>query len=186
MHLFKSKGKCSKCHTLATGPNGEPPLFTDFTYDNLGLPRNPVNPFYNATGFNPLGAMWIDLGLGGFLESQFDYQDLAAANYGKHKVPTLRNVDKWDIATTKAKAYGHNGYFKTLKGIVHYYNTRDVLTVCPGNYTEAEALAASCWPLPESALNMETSLLGDLGLTDKEEDALVAFLTTLSDGYTMP
>jgi len=183
--LFSGKARCSKCHTVA--PRGKSSLFTDYSYDNVGLPKNPENPFYSMTDFNPDGAAWIDDGLGGFLSSRPDYAAMARENYGKHKVPTLRNVDKWALLPgEKVKAYGHNGYFKTLTGIVHYYNTRDVLTVCPGDYTEAEALAASCWPLPENALNMETSLLGNLGLTDKEEAALVAFLATLSDGYYTP
>lgn len=55
LNLFKSKGKCAACHVLDPGPNGEPPLLTDFTYDNLGVPRNPDNPFYTKPEFNPQG-----------------------------------------------------------------------------------------------------------------------------------
>ena len=76
-----------------------------------------------------------------------------------------------------------NGYFKTLKGIVHFYNTRDTKPECPDLYTEAEALAADCWPQPEVSANLNTAEMGDLGLTPEEEDAIVAFLRTLSDGY---
>ena len=101
---------------------------------------------------------------------------------GKFKVPTLRNVDLRP-APDFVKAYGHNGYFKTLKGIVHFYNTRDVKPVCPGLYSEAQALAENCWPVPEVAENVNTTELGDLGLSDAEEDAIVAFLKTLSDGF---
>jgi cytochrome c peroxidase len=82
------------------------------------------------------------------------------------------------------KAYGHNGYFKSLEGIVHFYNTRDVKPTCSGDYTEADALAADCWPAPEVPVNMNTAELGDLGLSPAEEAAIVAFLKTLSDGYT--
>ena len=96
LNMFKSKGKCANCHVLDPGPNGSPPLLTDYTYDNLGVPRNPDNPFYSEPAFNPQGFAWIDLGLGDFLKSRTDYQQFAAANYGKQKVPTLRNVDKWD------------------------------------------------------------------------------------------
>ena len=103
-------------------------------------------------------------------------------NFGEFKVPTLRNVDLRPSDET-VKAYGHNGYFKTLEGIVHFYNTRDVLPACPGDYTEAQAMAAKCWPAPEVAENVNTGELGDLSLSAEEEAAIVAFLKTLSDGY---
>ena len=172
--LFQGKGKCSKCHVS----EGRAPLFTDYTYDNLGIPKNPENP---ATIAN---SSWADPGLGGFLATRTDYATYAEANMGKHKVPTLRNVGLGPEGVVKA--YGHNGYFKTLEGIVHFYNTRDVLPKCPGDgtpYTEAQALDANCWPAPEVAANLNTRELGNLGLSADEEAAIVAFLKTLSDGY---
>jgi cytochrome c peroxidase len=94
-------------------------------------------------------------------------------------VPTLRNVDKRPYPAF-VKAYGHNGYFRSLKEIVHFYNTRDVLPRCqagdPGEGT-------TCWPAPELTANMNTSRVGRLGLSDADEDALVSFMRTLSDGY---
>ena len=180
--LFRDKAKCAECHTLDKGPDGAP-LFTDFTFDNLGIPRNPENPWYRMPALvNPDGTRWTDPGLGGFLATRLEYRALAPANAGKHKVPTLRNVDRRPYPGF-VKAYGHNGYFKTLEGIVHFYNTRDVKPVCPGAYTEAQALAADCWPAPEVAANVNSAELGDLQLTFAEERALVAFLRTLSDGY---
>ena len=93
--LFEGKAMCSACHISAPGPAGQPPLFTDFSYDNLGVPKNPLNPFYSATpNFNPDGAAWIDPGLGGFLKSIGQPEEVYMAEWGKHKVPTLRNVDK--------------------------------------------------------------------------------------------
>ena len=186
LNLFKSKGKCANCHVLDPGPNGEPPLLTDFTFDNLGVPRNPDNPFYSEPDFNPLGFSWIDLGLGDFLDSRVDYQQFAAENYGKQKVPTLRNVDKRP-SPDFVKAYAHNGYFKTLKQIVHFYNTRDAKPACLNIFTRVEdALAQDCWPAPEVAANVNTKELGNLNLTDAQEDAIVAFMRTLSDGYGVP
>jgi cytochrome c peroxidase len=170
--LFQGKGKCKLCH-ISTGQD---PLFTDFTFDNLGIPKNPENPVYD---YNPA---YIDPGLGGFLASRPEYADYVADSMGMHKVPTLRNVDLRP-SPDFVKAYGHNGYFKSLWGIVHFYNTRDVLPTCPGDYTEAQALAADCWPEAEVAANVNTAELGDLGLTYEEEQAIVAFLKTLSDGY---
>ena len=181
-NLFLGKAKCNRCHTV--NPKSKKALFTDYTYDNLGVPKNPENPFYGQAEFNPLGAAWIDQGLGGFLNFRSEWVSLARENFGKQKVPTLRNVDKWDPALgEKVKAYSHNGYFKSLKGIVHFYNTRDVLPVCPGEYTEAQALASNCWPLPELALNINTTEMGNLGLTSEEEEAIVAFMGTLSDEF---
>jgi cytochrome c peroxidase len=175
--LFRGKGMCARCHTA----NGQMALFTDFTFDNLGLPANPENPVYT---YNP---DFIDPGLGGFLEKAGYSQEVYLAEWGKHKVPTLRNVDlRPDEGFVKA--FGHNGYFKSLEGIVHFYNTRDVKPECPLHddglpYTEAEALAADCWPAPEVTENVNRDELGDLGLTPDEEAAIVAFLKALSDGF---
>lgn len=174
LELFNGKAGCVGCHPSEPGPDGEPPLFTDFTYDNLGVPKNPENPFYgmdnvyldDGSPINPLGANWIDPGLGGFLETRPEWEYLADKNMGKHKVPTLRNVDKRP-GNGFPKAYMHNGVFKSLKEVVHFYNTRDV----------------EDWPPPEVSDNVNTDELGDLGLTDEEENAIVAFLKTLSDGY---
>jgi cytochrome c peroxidase len=183
LKLFKGKAKCANCHPADPGPTGQPPLFTDFTYDNIGIPRNPDNPFYTQTEFNPEGMNWTDGGLGAFLATRSDYQPFASDNLGKQKVPTLRNVDKRPYAKF-IKAYGHNGYFKTLKGIVHFYNTRDVKPTCADPFTtEADALAQNCWPAPEVPANVNTQEVGNLHLTKAEEDAIVAFLKTLSDGY---
>jgi cytochrome c peroxidase len=181
LELFAGRGKCSACHPLDRGPGGELPLLTDFTFDNLGIPRNPENPWYRATS-NPAGPGWVDDGLGAFLATRPEWRKFAAENIGKHKVPTLRNVDLRPTATF-AKAYMHNGYFKTLSGLVHFYNTRDVKPACSGSLTESQALARDCWPAPEVMANVNTDELGNLGLSQAEERAIVVFLGTLSDGY---
>jgi cytochrome c peroxidase len=168
--LFQGKGKCAKCH-ISTG---QKPLFTDFTYDNLGIPKNPENPVYL---YNP---GFIDLGLGGFLASRPDYAQYAAQNTGKVKVPTVRNVDKRPSADF-VKAFGHNGYFKSLEAIVHFYNTRDVLPRC--ETIGSPNPGVNCWPAPEVSANINKTELGNLKLTATEEAAIVAFLKTLSDGY---
>ena len=99
------------------------------------------------------------------------------------QVPTLRNVDMRPDPKF-IKAYMHNGYLKSLKEVVHFYNTRDLYKArggtCP---TGTEKL--TCWPPPEVSANVDTTI-GNLGLTDKEEDQIVAFLRTLTDGYTRP
>ncbi len=172
LKLFEDekKGNCAACHPSQRGPKGEPPLFTDFTYDNLGVPRNPDNPFHaQSRVHNPAGHGFIDKGLGDFVKK--------ASEDGKFKVPTLRN-----IALTGP--YMHNGYFKTLRGVTAFYNDRDARPACGGDVGEAEALKRGCWPAPEVAANVNAEELGRLGLSDQEVDDIVAFMETLSDGYT--
>jgi cytochrome c peroxidase len=170
LELFEGKAMCSACHLSEPGPSGEHPLFTDFTYDNLGVPKNPGNPFYTMPRkWNPDGTAWVDPGLGGFLKGAGYLPEVYEPEWGKHKVPTLRNVDLRPYQGF-VKAFGHNGFFKSLEEIVHFYNTRDVEE----------------WPEPEVPVNVNTDELGNLGLTPAEEAAIVAFMKTLSDGYVPP
>jgi cytochrome c peroxidase len=161
------KSKCAECHTSkpGTAPDGSmlPPLFTDFTYDNLGLPRN-----VNIPGNPP-----PDPGLAG--HPQIAGSKQAENERGKHKVMGLRN-----IAVTAP--YGHNGVFRTLEQIVHFYNTRDTKPrVCRDN--NDPGFGKDCWPAPEIRANLNTEELGNLKLSAREEAALVAFMKTLTDGY---
>jgi cytochrome c peroxidase len=103
----------------------------------------------------------------------------APGNQARFQVPTLRNVDKRPYPTF-VKAYGHNGYFTSLKSIVHFYNTRDALPRCQPN---DPGEGTTCWPAPESTDNINTKRVGRLGLSDTEEDALVSFMQTLTDGF---
>lgn len=168
----ENKGNCAACHPSRPSENGTPPLFTDFSYDNLGVPKNPDNPFYQlATQFNPAGRGFIDQGLGTFVHE--------AAENGKFKVPTLRNI-------AKTEPYMHNGYFKTLEGIVDFYSNRDIKPICKERWiTEANALKAACWPTPEVAENVNINELGEINLSKQETADIVAFLRTLTDGYIL-
>ncbi|HET6378756.1 MAG TPA: cytochrome c peroxidase [Methylocella sp.] len=168
LNLFNNKAKCAACHisTPAKNPDGTwtPALFTDFTYDNIGVPRN----------LNIPGNPEPDEGLGG-------RPDIAAADpqgleIGKHKVMTLRN-----IAITPP--YGHNGVFTSLEQIMHFYNTRDTLGRVPDNHHPGFGITG--WPTPEVPLNVNADELGNLGLSPEEESAVVAFMKTLTDGYPL-
>jgi cytochrome c peroxidase len=193
--LFRGKAHCNECHR--DGGPGEDPLFTDFTASNIGTPANPRLPYLvenrpDALGYvaNPQGPSFVDGGVGRFLTQSHLLSEpstvdarwvgLAPENQARFQTPTLRNVDKRPYPDF-VKAYSHNGYFKSLKTIVHFYNTRDVLPRCapddPGEGT-------TCWPAPESTANMNTKFVGRLGLSNAEEDALVAFMQTLTDGFT--
>lgn len=166
--FFHRKGKCSECHTLNPGPSGTPPLFTDFTYDNLGIPKNTENPFYAMPApHNPDGKAWVDPGLGATLKALPGHARYAAANHGKHRVPTLRNVDKRPTPAF-TKVFGHNGFFKSLEHIVTFYNRRD-----SGIFQPSEVTA-----------NVNNEELGNLGLSLEQEAAIVAFMKTLTDRTT--
>jgi len=149
----EKKGNCAACHPSQPGPEGSLPLFTDYTYDNLGVPKNAENPFYYLPkNLNPDGVNFVDLGLGSTVNKPEEN--------GKFKVPSLRNI-------AKTSPYTHNGLFKTVRQVVVFYNTRDV----------------GPWPTPEFPWNVNREELGNLGLTEQEVDDIVAFLNTLTDGY---
>jgi cytochrome c peroxidase len=164
--LEKGEGAmCAACHVAewtaaadyalpvqvpAWAPDGMvPPVFTDFTYDNLGVPKNEEFPLQNNTG--------VDLGLGAVVGDMNEN--------GKFKVMALRNIGL-------TEPYAHNGFFKELEDITHFYNTRDVV--------------AEDWPEPEYPPTVNTDELGNLGLSPEDEDALVEFMKTLSDNYSTP
>jgi cytochrome c peroxidase len=164
--LFNGKANCANCHVTITGADGAgnpvPPLFTDFTYSNVGLPRN----------WNIPGTPTPDAGLGGRV-------DIAAAapdgsQLGLHKVLSLRNV-----AITPP--YGHNGVLTTLPQLVHFYNTRDKLGQVASNGDPGFGVTG--WPPPEMSTNINNAEIGNLRLTVAEEVQLVAFMETLTDNY---
>jgi cytochrome c peroxidase len=186
------------------------PLFTCFGSANEGLPLNPRDAFYYETkpdnyGYvpNPYGFGYRDLGLGTFLRGGFgsgpnpntSWTQYAPTVDGQMQVSSARDVALAppQCSTTEApgpyfqKEFFHNGYIKSLKQLVHFYNTRDRYAYpvtsghCPAGTTER----VDCWPMPEVPNNIDTTS-GNLGLTDKEEEQIVAFLETLSDGYTRP
>jgi cytochrome c peroxidase len=184
------------------------PLFTCFGYSNLGLPLNPRDAIYyqntpDPFGFtaNPLGFGYRDLGFGSFLRGvaapnpNQEWTQFAPSTDGQMQVTTARNVAMTppQCPTTEApgpyfqKEFFHNGYIKSLKQLVHFYNTRDVFkfNVTSGNCPVGTTEKVNCWPMPEVPNNMDMTV-GNLGLTDREEDLLVIFMQTLTDGFTTP
>jgi cytochrome c peroxidase len=186
------------------------PLFTCFGSANEGVPLNPGDAFYYQTkpdsyGFiaNPYGFGYRDLGLGSFLRSAFgsgpnpnlNWKQYAPTVDGQMQVSSVRDVASTppQCPTTEApgpyfqKAFFHNGYFKSLKQVVHFYNTRDkyAYPVTSGHCPKETMEKVDCWPMPEVRNNIDMTS-GNLGLTDEEENQIVAFLQTLSDGFTRP
>jgi cytochrome c peroxidase len=162
LDLFAGKASCIACHPLKNEDlTTVPPLFTDYGYENIGVPKNPNNKFYTMSSkYNPAGSDYIDIGLARNPKVIADGR--AAESRGKFKVPTLRNVEL-------TGPYMHNGVFTTLKQVVSFYNTRDT--------------DPTRWGAPEVPENVNKDFVGNLKLTATEEDALVAFLMTLTDGY---
>lgn len=155
LFLFESKekGQCVECHPHTPTIDSLPPLFTDFKYSNVGVPKNPENPFYIIPKeLNPDSQAFVDLGLGKTVDDPLQN--------GKFRTPTLRN-----IAVTSP--YMHNGIFKTLFQVLAFYNTRDIVD----------------WPEPEVKENINTDEMGNLGLTNQDLEDLAAFLETLTDGW---
>lgn len=150
--LFKGKAQCISCHAIQPVDAAGHILFTDYSYHNLGLPRNPNNPFYTTfPTINPNGHSVIDRGLGAVVnDSQHD---------GKFRTPSLRNV-----AVTAP--YFHHGGTATLEEAVHFIVARDQMRL-----------------EPEVAANIAREHVGAIGLNDKQERAIVAFLRLLTDGY---
>ena len=141
------RGNCASCHP--------PPLFTDWSYANLGIPRYPNSKFFEQPPpLDPDGAAYVDHGL---MNTVGD-----PAQDGKFRVPSLRNV-------MQTGPYGHNGYFENVPYFIDFVNTRDVGSANNGT-----------WAPPEVAANVD-GRVGDLGLDDQDRDDLVAFLGTLTD-----
>jgi cytochrome c peroxidase len=189
------------------------PLFSCFGSANEGLPLNPRNAFYYQTkpdffGFtpNPFGFAYRDLGMGTFLRSGFgsapnpnaEWIPQAPKTDGQFQVSTARNVAMapTQCPTTEApggpggffqKGFFHNGYIKSLKQLVHFYNTRDVFAfpVTSGHCPKGTTEKVDCWPMPEVKNNLDMTT-GNLAMTDHEENQVVAFLQTLTDGFTKP
>lgn len=145
--LFIGKAQCARCHN---SPNGAQ-VFSNFIYHNIGVPKNPANPFLLLDPtLNPDGAAFVDLGLGGVLAD--------STRDGEFRVPTLRN-----IALTAP--YMHNGVFNTLEEVINFYNRRDLDSIVPEVNLN---------------VNNELEI-GELGLTAGEIQDLIAFLNTFSD-----
>jgi len=167
------KGNCAACHPGGRGPDHQRPLFTDFSYDNLGVPRNAAIP---ATS-NPA---YVDLGLCGP-----DREDLTQCTdlCGAFKVPTLRNV-------ATRKVFFHNGRLTTLRDALRFYVMRDTNPElfypidADGSVRKFDDLPAE---LAGNANTVEVPYDRRPGeaprLSEAELDDLEAFLGTLTDGY---
>ena len=179
-----AQGNCIGCH-VGDPTSREPKdwLFTDFTYDNLGVPRNTEIPDNADPAHFDLG-LCAQPGLAAKIPTDIeDKEAFVASLCGAFKVPTLRNVGV-------TAPYMHNGYFKSLRDVVSFYVTRDT---DPARWYPcgADGAPAKFNDLPVAYHgNVNTSEVpydrgpGDSPHLDAREiDDVVAFLETLTDGY---
>ena len=167
------KGNCAACHPSAKAADGSHPLFTDFSYDSLGVPRNPELVQNDDPDFFDLGLCARD---GGDLLARTDL-------CGAFKVPSLRNV-------ARKQAYFHNGRFKSLKEALNFYGQRDTQPQkwyplkadgTPDKFNDLPARYRGNVNTTEVPYNRRP---GDApALSDAEIDDVIAFLNTLSDGF---
>jgi cytochrome c peroxidase len=187
------RGNCHACHS-SSSDDGKPPLFTNFSYAALGVPRNP----FIVKNADPA---YFDLGLCGPGRG-----DLNSAQYcGLFRTPGLRNV-------ARRPSFFHNGVMHSLLQVVQFYNTRDtrpelwyptqggvaLTTNEPGfprfglvktQSIGGQVLKFDDLPLPFQAnLNTTAPLDGRApgsrpAMSDQDMNDLVCFLHTLTDHY---
>jgi len=155
------KGNCAACHPSARGKDGSMPLFTDFTFDNLGVPRNDAIP---ANG----DPAYFDLGLCPQERSEL---------CGAFKVPTLRNV-------ATRKAFFHNGRFASLADALRFYVRRDTH---PHEFYPRDKFD-DLPPALRGNVNVDEAPYDRRPgqaprLSESEIADVIAFLQTLTDGY---
>jgi cytochrome c peroxidase len=190
-------GNCASCHYQGAGLNGSSALFTDFSYEAIGVPRNPEIPA-NAD------PAYVDTGICGPLRG--DHPPAAGNTFcGMVKAPTLRNV-------ATRKAFFHNGVMHSLQQVIRFYNTRDTLPEIwyPTVGGKAKAAPDAGFPRyglvttqyvggkvrkyddlpPQYVANIDTQMpldgrkahsappMSEQNITD-----LICFLDTLTDGY---
>jgi len=164
-----NKGNCASCHSSQIGPGQQRPLFTNFRYAALGVPRN------NTSTANQ-NATFFDMGLCGPVRT-----DLTARTdlCGQFKIPTLRN-----IAITAP--YFHNSAIDTLTNAVRFYATRDsnpalwypTVNGAVVKFNDLPANLRGNVPVNRAPFNSN--------LSAQEIDDIVAFLLTLTDDRTAP
>ncbi len=224
--LFFGQAQCFQCHSSATldpvlAVTGGKNVFTMYCYANIGVPKNTGNPFYaqtncqsNPEGCNALGVDFVDYGLGGNPNIAPDGTSFMtnapgdiAQFRGLFKAPSIRNVDKRSNAAF-VKSYMHNGVFKSLQEVVHFYNKRNIAVNSAGASVAFDlrvgppAGFTPIFPPPEVLDNVQNAAgvtpdnagdevsnngqVGNLGLSTKQEADLVSFLKLLTDGYAKP
>lgn len=171
-----AKGNCAACHTSAPAADGSAPLFTDFSFDNLGVPRN----LRIAANADPT---YFDLGLCGLERSDLSSR---AELCGAFKVPSLRNV-------ATRKVFFHNGRYDNLRDVLGFYVRRDTHPeqwyplALDGSIDQFDDLPAAYKKnvnRSEAPYNRQPGMAP--ALSEQEIDDVIAFLGTLTDRDLTP
>jgi cytochrome c peroxidase len=165
-------GNCASCHLDEMGANGAHPIFTDFQFEALGVPRNNEIP-WNARPY------YYDMGLCGPFRNDAASKDIT--NCGLFRTPTLRNV-------ASRQVFFHNGRFHSLREALQFYVERDTN---PGKWypvgRDGKAEKFNDLP-PRDRLNVDTidapldrSPGQPPAWNEQNIDDVIAFLKTLND-----
>ncbi|OOY32108.1 cytochrome c peroxidase [Thioclava sp. F36-6] len=168
------KGNCAACHLDTRSADGRPPQFTDYEYEALGVPRNPAIPA-NADPH------YVDLGLCGPL--RHDAISTQPGNCGMFKTPSLRNVATRHV-------FFHNGVYTSLKQVLRFYAKRDsdpraIYPIRDGQVERFDDLPARY----QGNIDRADAPFGRApedgdALTEADQADIIAFLQTLTDGYS--
>ena len=168
------KGNCASCHTSShKNPASHLPIFTDFGFVALAVPRNTLIPANKDPAFN-------DLGLCGPLRSDLKSHPEYC---GAFRTPSLRNV-------ALKKSFFHNGAMHSLRDVVEFYSTRDTSPQkwygrdARGQVLRYNDLPETYWNNVNADAPFKPLPGGKPRLNPREIDDIVAFLRTLSDGYS--
>jgi cytochrome c peroxidase len=208
LELFNdpTKGNCAACHPSTSADGVTPALFTDFSYDNLGVPRNyaiAANTPATAPSYTPQNSTdgiqsYYDLGICG------PFRDNAGRDLfgqcGQFKVPSLRNV-------ALTAPYFHNGEFSSLVNAIGFYVRRDTHpeqwypTATDGTVTKFDdlpALYGGQFLVQAGVVGSDAGYIGNVNvleipynrhigdtpsLSPSEINDVIVFLCTLTDGY---
>ncbi|HEX4025148.1 MAG TPA: cytochrome c peroxidase [Steroidobacteraceae bacterium] len=171
-----SAGNCAACHLDQVGADGLPPLFTDFQYEALGVPRNAAIPANRDPRY-------YDLGICGPYRTDLREQ---GGYCGMFLTPTLRNV-------ALRRVFFHNGVFHSLRQVLDWYVNRDLHPARfyprdsagrPIRYDDLPAQYRGNVDVTDAPFNRRP---GDqAALSAAQIRDIIAFLGTLTDGYSDP
>jgi cytochrome c peroxidase len=175
LYIDERKGNCGTCHPIRFGYGGTFPVVSDFGYIAVGVPRNRSLPANKDSKY-------YDLGLCGPLR-----QDLADRTEfcGLFRAPTLRNV-------ALRHAFFHNGVFHSLKEVMQFYVERDIHPEkwyprdARGRVRKYDDLPAKYWKNVNREPPFDRGPGDEPALSAAEIDDVIAFLNTLTDGWTEP